>query len=120
MREGELDAREAALAEITHEAAGLARRLYLDPQSLGVKLKGKQDYITLADGEVERLIVQRLADRFPKDAVLGEEGGARGESDAVWIIDPIDGTANFAHRIPHFSISIGLLSGGEPQLGTIA
>ena len=120
MRAGELDARETALAEITREAAELARRLYLDPQSLGVKLKGKQDYITLADGEVERLIVRRLAERFPKDAVLGEEGGAQGTGDAVWIIDPIDGTANFAHRIPHFSISIGFLSGGAPQLGAIA
>lgn len=118
MREGELDAREAALADITREAAELARRLYSNPQ--GVKLKGKQDYITAADGEVERLIVGRIGERFPKDAVLGEEGGAQGKSDAVWIIDPIDGTANFAHRIPHFSISIGFLSEGDPKLGTIA
>lgn len=118
MREGELDAREAALADITREAAELARRLYSNPQ--GVKLKGKQDYITAADGEVERLIVGRIGERFPKDAVLGEEGGAQGKGDAVWIIDPIDGTANFAHRIPHFSISIAFLSGGQPQLGTIA
>jgi myo-inositol-1(or 4)-monophosphatase len=116
----DLDARERLLAEVTREASELARRLYLDPQSLGVKLKGKQDYITLADGEVERLIVGRIAERFPEDAVLGEEGGAQGTGDAVWIIDPIDGTANFAHRMPHFSISIGFLSGGEPQLGTIA
>ena len=120
MKEGELDAREAALAEITREAGELARRLYLHPENLGVELKGKQDYITLADGEVERLIVRRIGERFPNDAVLGEEGGARGRGDVVWIIDPIDGTANFAHRIPHFSISIGFLSGGQPQLGAIA
>lgn len=123
MREGELDAREAALAQIMREASELARRLYLDPQSLGVKLKGKQDYITVADGEVERLIVGRLAERFPEDAVLGEEGGPQGggkaRSDSIWIIDPIDGTANFAHRIPHFSISIGFLSGGVPQLAAL-
>jgi myo-inositol-1(or 4)-monophosphatase len=120
VKEEDLDAREQLLIAVTREASGLARRLYLDPQSLGVKLKGKQDYITVADGEVERLIASRIAERFPKDAVLGEEGGAKGTGDAVWIIDPIDGTANFAHRIPHFSISIGFLSGGEPQLGTIA
>lgn len=123
MKEGELDAREKALAEVMREAAELARKLYLDPGSLGVKLKGKQDYITLADGEVERLIVGRLGERFPGDAFLGEEGGASvsnvGKSDAIWIIDPIDGTANFAHRIPHFSISIGFLSAGRPQLGAI-
>ena len=124
MSTSELDAREKALAQIMREAGELARRLYLDPESLGVKLKGKQDYITVADGEVERLIVRRIAEHFPKDAVLGEEGGAQGagkaRGDAIWIIDPIDGTANFAHRIPHFSISIGFLSGGEPQLGAIA
>src|SRR5574341_1468064 len=120
MREGELDAREKALAEIMREAAELARKLYLNPESLGVKLKGKQDYITVADGEVERLIVGRLGERFPDDAFLGEEGGAQGKSDAIWIVDPIDGTANFAHRIPHFSISIGFLAGGAPQLGAIA
>src|SRR5262245_9439599 len=123
MREGELDAREKALAEIMREAGELARKLYLNPENLGVKLKGKQDYITVADGEVERLIVGRLGERFPDDAMLGEEGGAQGGGkalgDAIWIIDPIDGTANFAHRIPHFSISIGFLSGGRPQLGAI-
>lgn len=122
MTEGELDARESALAQITREAAELARQLYSNPQ--GVKLKGKQDYITAADGEVERLVVGRIAERFPQDAVLGEEGGASVDlsrkSDAVWIIDPIDGTANFAHRIPHFCISIGFLSGGDAKLGTIA
>lgn len=124
MKKEDLDAREQLLIAVTREASELARRLYLHPESLGVKLKGKQDYITVADGEVERLIVSRIAERFPEDAVLGEEGGAQGtgdaRSDAIWIIDPIDGTANFAHRIPHFSISIGFLSGGEPQLGTIA
>jgi myo-inositol-1(or 4)-monophosphatase len=118
MREAELDARESALAEITREAAELARGLFSNPQ--GVKLKGKQDYVTAADGELERLIVGRVAERFPSDAVLGEEGGPQGTGDALWIIDPIDGTANFAHRMPHFSISIGFLSGGEPQLGAVA
>jgi myo-inositol-1(or 4)-monophosphatase len=119
----ELDAREEALMAVVREAGELARRLYLDPASLGVKLKGKQDYITVADGEVERLIVGRLQARFPNDAFLGEEGGSTGDAtgsgDGVWIIDPIDGTANFAHRIPHFSISIGFLSAGAPQLGAI-
>jgi myo-inositol-1(or 4)-monophosphatase len=69
---------------------------------------------------LERLIVGRVAERFPSDAVLGEEGGPQGTGDALWIIDPIDGTANFAHRMPHFSISIGFLCGGEPQLGAVA
>jgi myo-inositol-1(or 4)-monophosphatase len=114
----ELDAREQALIAVTREAGELARELFSKP--IEVKLKGKQDYITEADGQVERLIVERLKARFPQDAFLGEEGGASGEGDALWVIDPIDGTANFAHRIPHFCVSIAFMSAGELALGAIA
>ena len=118
--EGELDAREEALAAAAREAGELARRLISDPGSHGVTLKGRQDFLTAADGEVERMIVGRLAGRFPGDAFLGEEGGATGSGDAIWVIDPIDGTANFACRIPHFCVSIAFVSGGEIVLGAIA
>lgn len=118
MREAELDAREQALAEIAREAGERSRKLFSNPS--GVKLKGLQDFITAADGEVERLIIERLKARFPRDAFLGEEGGVQGSGDALWIIDPIDGTANFAYGIPHFCVSIGFLSGGEPLLGAVA
>jgi myo-inositol-1(or 4)-monophosphatase len=118
MKEAELDAREEALAAVAREAGERARRLFSNPS--GVKLKGVQDFITAADGEVERLIIERLKARFPRDAFLGEEGGVQGSGDALWIIDPIDGTANFAYGIPHFCVSIGFLSGGEPLLGAVA
>ena len=114
----DLDAREAALIAVAREAGELARELFSKP--IEVKLKGKQDYITEADGQVERLIIGRLRERFPQDAFLGEEGGASGEGDALWVIDPIDGTANFAHRIPHFCVSIAFMSAGELALGAIA
>ena len=114
----ELDAREQALIAVAREAGELARELFSKP--IEVKLKGKQDYITEADGQVERLIISRLQARFPQDAFLGEEGGASGEGDALWVIDPIDGTANFAHRIPHFCVSIAFMSAGELALGAIA
>ena len=100
----------------------MARQFFLKP--VEVKLKGKQDFITAADGAVERLIIERLTARFPRDAFLGEEGGASGNSDArsdaLWVIDPIDGTANFAHRMPHFCVSIAFMSKGELLLGAIA
>lgn len=119
MREEELDARERALGAVAREAGDLAAKLFANPA--GVKLKGKQDFITAADGEVERLIVERLRARFPADGFLGEETGASGEgAGPVWVIDPIDGTANFAHRIPHFCVSIALVSGNEIMLGAIA
>jgi myo-inositol-1(or 4)-monophosphatase len=120
LTESELDAREKALAAVAREADGLARRLYLNFEKSGVKLKGEQDFVTAADSEVERMIIGRLAASFPADAYLAEEGGASGTGEAVWIIDPIDGTANFAHGIPHFCVSIALVSGGELVLGAIA
>jgi myo-inositol-1(or 4)-monophosphatase len=118
MRTEELDAREEALVAVTREAGELARELFSKP--VDVKLKGKQDFITAADGEVESLIVERLKARFPADAFLGEEGGSTGSGEALWVIDPIDGTANFAHRIPHFCVSIAFVSGGELALGAIS
>jgi len=114
----DLDAREAALVAVAREAGDLARELFAKP--VGVKLKGKQDYITEADGQVERTIISRLKARFPGDAFLGEEGGAEGKGDALWVIDPIDGTANFAHGIPHFCVSIAFMAGNELALGAIA
>jgi myo-inositol-1(or 4)-monophosphatase len=124
MNEGELDAREAALAAVAREAGDLAGKLFQAPSGLSTKLKGQQDFITAADGEVERLIIERLKSRFPRDAFLGEEGGASGDvtgtGDAVWVIDPIDGTANFAHRMPHFCVSIAFVSTGKLLLGAIA
>jgi len=122
MKEGHLDAREQALVAVAREAGDLAKRLFSNPPE--VKLKGKQDFVTAADGEVERLIIARLKARFPNDAFLGEEGGASGhvsgKGDAVWVIDPIDGTANFAHRIPHFCVSIAFMSAGKLALGAIS
>jgi len=120
MNEAELDAREQALAALAREAGEMANRLFQAPSGFSTKLKGRQDFITAADGEVERLIIERLKRRFPNDAFLGEEGGAEGTGDAVWVIDPIDGTANFAHRIPHFCVSIAFVSAGKLMLGAIA
>jgi myo-inositol-1(or 4)-monophosphatase len=118
--EAELDAREQALAAVAREAGALARSLYTNFEKSGIKMKGQQDFVTAADSEVERAIIERLAASFPRDAFLAEEGGASGSGDATWIIDPIDGTANFAHGMPHFCVSIALLSGGELALGAIA
>ncbi len=81
-------------------------------------LKGRHDILTAMDAEVERFIRRSIAERFPGDAVIGEEeGGAEGER--LWIIDPIDGTANYARGIPHYCVSIGYLEHGVPTLGVI-
>jgi len=105
---------------IARQAGDLQRRRFLDRSGVGraYDFKGHQDYLTATDGEVERLVRARLTEAFPGDAIMGEEeGGAVG--DISWIIDPIDGTANFARGIPHFCISIGLAVGLKPAIGVI-
>jgi myo-inositol-1(or 4)-monophosphatase len=114
-----LERRFLAACAVAREAGELARR-HFESRELqnGYKLKGHQDYWTAADGEVERLIVDRLSEAFPEDTFFGEEGGGR-FSPEVWVIDPIDGTANFARGIPHFCISIAFLREGRMTIGAL-
>jgi myo-inositol-1(or 4)-monophosphatase len=103
---------------LAREAGKLMRRRFEDRSSFKLTFKGHQDYLTEVDGEVERLVVSRLAALFPADTFIGEEGG-REASDSVWVIDPIDGTANFARGIPHFCISLAYLKDRKPMIGVI-
>lgn len=113
-----LEKRYLAACAIAREAADLMRRLYLNRPMGTYQLKGPQDYLTEADGEVEKLVTQRIADAFPEDTVFGEEHGGR-FSPNTWVIDPIDGTANFARGIPHFCISIAFVREGQTVVGVI-
>lgn len=117
----DIAARHAAAEAVAREAADHVRRRFRDRSSFTLGFKGHQDYITEVDGEVERLIVERLARSFPRDGFLGEEGGARGasEPEGLWVVDPIDGTANFARGIPHFCVSIALVEAGAVVAGII-
>src|SRR4029453_5924779 len=81
-------------------------------------MKGRHDVLTAVDGEVERFIRKALAASYPDDAIIGEEEGGRG-GDRVWLIDPIDGTANYARGIPHYCVSIGYLERGVPTVAAI-
>jgi myo-inositol-1(or 4)-monophosphatase len=74
--------------------------------------------VTEMDRRSEALIVERLRAAFPDHAILGEEGGARaGRSEYRWLIDPLDGTTNYAHGLPLFSVSVALERAGEVVLG---
>ena len=80
--------------------------------------KGRHDLVTEMDGEVERFIRAAIARRYPDDAIIGEEqGGSQGSR--VWILDPIDGTANYARGIPHYCVSIAYLEGEVPTVGVL-
>lgn len=94
-----------------------------------VQYKTPTDPVTRADHEAERLIIGRIRARYPGHDILGEEGGAAGsESEGIhaaggrprWIVDPVDGTANFARGIPWFAISIAFEEGGVTQCGVVA
>jgi myo-inositol-1(or 4)-monophosphatase len=96
----------------------MARRRFRDQSSLQVSFKGRQEHVTDVDRAVETLIIDRLRSIFPDDHFLGEESG--GESrDRLWVIDPIDGTANYVHGISHFSISIAYVSDNAVRVGVI-
>ncbi len=113
-----IEERYLAACAIAREAGDLMRRLYEKREMGSYKLKGHQDYITEADGEVEKLIVRRIGEAFPDDTVFGEEGGGQFGARA-WVIDPIDGTANFARGIPHFCVSIAFVEDGRIAVGTL-
>lgn len=93
-------------------------RHFGDRDGLGISMKGEQDWLTVADGAVESLFRRLVAEAFPGDAVMGEEQGGEA-SPMLWIIDPIDGTANFARGDRNWCVSIGFLSEGLPEIGVI-
>ena len=82
-------------------------------------MKGRHDVVTAMDREVERFIRSAIAGRYPDDAIIGEEEGGASDGERVWLIDPIDGTANYARGIPHYCVSIGYLERGIPTIGVI-
>lgn len=115
--EAMLDLRAAALPGILREAGAIARAGFDSPDAV-FELKGPQDFLTATDAAVEEYLRGRLGAQFESDDFYGEEGGGHlGQS--VWIVDPIDGTANFARRIPHYCIAIAYVFAGETRLGGI-
>jgi myo-inositol-1(or 4)-monophosphatase len=116
-----LDTRFLVACALAREAGEVAKRRFVDRGSFTVGFKGPQDYLTEVDGEVERLIATRLRQLFPEDGFIGEEGEGRpGEAGApVWVVDPIDGTANFARGTPHFCVSIAAVVDREIEIGVI-
>jgi myo-inositol-1(or 4)-monophosphatase len=88
--------------------------------SLSVMSKGPSDFVTAADMDSERILIRSLRDAVPGIAVLGEETGASGDdSDVRIVMDPLDGTNNFIHGIPHFSVSLALMRGNEVTAGVV-
>jgi myo-inositol-1(or 4)-monophosphatase len=82
--------------------------------------KGERDIVTTADTASEDFLIQGITNDFPGDCVIAEEGGrVVANRSRTWYIDPLDGTVNYAHGIPHWCISIALFDGADPILGVI-
>src|ERR1044071_6219690 len=86
---------------------------------LKVTRKGRNDFVSEVDRGAEAEIVRQVHKAYPDHAILAEEGGASGKHDVVWIIDPLDGTTNFLHGLPHFAVSIGIQVKGKLEHGVI-
>ncbi len=102
------------------EAGALIRERYERPHD--IRLKGEIDLVTEADLASEERILALLHDRFPDHAVLSEEGAAGPAimpEEPIWIVDPLDGTTNFAHGFPWVAVSIAFAVGGLGQLGVV-
>ena len=85
-----------------------------------VRYKGEVDLVTEMDERAEGIIKEALLGAYPSYGMLAEEGGTlHGEDDARWIVDPLDGTTNYAHGLPVFAVSIALEKAGEVVLGVV-
>ena len=98
-----------------HIAGDLMRQELHKVASIPFTRKARHDYVSDIDKSCEKLIVNEIKHYHPDHAILGEESGAEGESDTVWVIDPLDGTSNYLHGMPHFAISIAQQVNGRTE-----
>ncbi len=108
------------LIRTLRSAGSLALRHFDRFQQLDVRTKRGNDLVSNADLDVERLLLEQLQRSFPQYGVLAEESGLTGDDRGLrWIVDPIDGTTNFVHGLPHFAISVALAEGEQVVAGAI-
>jgi myo-inositol-1(or 4)-monophosphatase len=86
---------------------------------LSIVSKERNDFVTEVDRQAEREIIEVIHKAYPQHAVLAEESGEAGDSDYQWIIDPLDGTTNFLHGFPQFSVSIALRHRGRLEQAVV-
>lgn len=115
-----LQARLAAAMDLAERAGELAMGMRPPPGSAHAVLKGPQNWVTEADTAVESFLSGELAVAFPADGFQGEEGGISRAGALRWVVDPIDGTSNFARGAARFCVSLACMEGDTPLIGVIA
>ena len=109
------------MIKASEKASKILIRDFGEVEKLQVSVKGPSDFVSNADTKAEKIIIDELVKTKKNYSIISEEGGSKNNQDSenVWIIDPIDGTTNFLHGIPHFAISIALKSNNEIVSGLI-
>ena len=112
------------LLNIAENAARSAAKIIMRStdhiNTLEVTEKGRHDYVTEVDKLAEQEIIRLIQRAHPSHTIIAEESGEHpGDADHVWIIDPLDGTTNFIHGFPHYSISIAYMNRGKIEAGVI-
>lgn len=119
MSDAEIQTRLKFAVEIARKAGELTLQHYRKP-GLAVEHKGDGSPVTIADQEAEKLLRERISERFPDDAIVGEEfGESLGTTGFQWILDPIDGTKSFVSGVPLYTTLVAVLHDDEPQIGVI-
>lgn len=102
------------------KTAGAILDRYFEMTGLEREIKDDKSFVTKADKEAEAAVVTIIRERYPDHGILGEEGAdVNLDAQYQWVIDPLDGTANFVNGIPIFAVSIGILHKGEPFIGVV-
>ncbi len=109
------------MIKATEKASKILIRDFGEIEKLQVSKKGPADFVTNADLKTEKIIIEELKKAKPNFSIISEENGIEKnkDKDNTWIIDPIDGTINFLHGVPHFAISLALKSNDEIVSGLI-
>ena len=109
------------MIKASEKASKILIRDFGEIEKLQISVKGPSDFVSSADTKAEKIIINELMKAKKNYSVLSEESGYKANADSknVWIIDPIDGTTNFLHGVPHFAISIALKSDNEIVSGLI-
>jgi len=104
--------------ELAYEAGKITRH-YFRADDIGTGWKEDATPVTLADIQVNKLVIQKVKQAFPADGVLGEEQSANLKAERIWVCDPVDGTMSFSHGLPISTFSLALVIGGSPVLGVV-
>ena len=104
---------------LTHEVGRFILTEQNKFSATDIQKKGYNDLVTYVDQNSEKLLIAELTKILPGSGIMGEESGETEKQEYTWIIDPLDGTTNFLHKVPCFAISIALVKNNEPLIGVV-